>query len=78
MSMFRKILAGVSYACIAGAPVLAASGVGLPVSIVLGGVGAVAGGVLHFMDSPKDAKAAAELGTTVQGAIAAVKAAQGK
>lgn len=74
MNKFRKVLGAISYACLAGTPILAATGVGTAVSIALGAVGVAAGAVLHFMDNPRDAKAAAEVGTTVKGAIQAVKA----
>jgi hypothetical protein len=76
MKWFRRVLATVSYVAVAGAPILAATGVGAPVAVALGAVGLAAGGALHFMDSPKSAADAAKLGTTVKGAIDAVKAIQ--
>jgi len=76
MSRFRRILGAVAYACLAGGPLLASTGVGIPIAAAIGAVGVAAGATLHFMSNPKDAKAAAELGTTVKGAIAAVKAAR--
>lgn len=76
MSRFRKILGAIAYACLAGGPLLAATGVGIPIAAAIGAVGVAAGATLHYMDNPKDAKAAAELGTTVKGAIEAVKAAK--
>ena len=74
MSIFRKILGAISYIAIGGGPLLAATGVGIPIAAAIGAVGLAAGATLHLMDNPRDAKAAAELGTTVKGAIEAVKA----
>jgi hypothetical protein len=76
VSTFRRILGVISYVAIGGGPVLSSTGVGLPVAGAIGALGLLAGAVLHFMDNPKDAKAAEELGTTVKGAIEAVKAAK--
>ncbi len=76
MSIFRKILGALAYIAIPGSTLLASTGVGLPVAAALGAVGLAAGATLHFMDNPKDSKAAADLGTTVKGAIEAVKAAK--
>lgn len=76
MKRLRRILGTVAYACLAGGPILAATGVGIPLAAVIGGVGVVAGATLHYMDNPRDAKAAAELGTTVKGAIDTVRAVQ--
>lgn len=76
MSWFRKILGVVAYIAIPGSTLLASTGVGLPAAAALGAVGLAAGATLHFMDNPKDAKAAADMGTTIKGAIDAVKAAK--
>ena len=53
MSWFKKILTTVSYIAVAGSPILAATGVGIPVSAILGAVGGASGAWLHFLDSPK-------------------------
>ena len=53
MSWFKKILTTVSYIAVAGSPILAATGVGIPVSAILGAVGVASGAWLHFLDSPK-------------------------
>jgi len=76
MSIFRKVMGVIAYIAIPGSTLLASTGVGLPVAAALGAVGLAAGATLHFMDNPKDAAAAAELGTTVKGAIEAVRAAK--
>ena len=76
MSTARRVLGAVAYIAIPGSTLLASTGVGLPTAAVLGALGLVAGAVLHFMDNPNDAKAAADLGTSVKGAIEAVKVAR--
>jgi hypothetical protein len=80
MSRFKKTIASICYVVVGGAPaaaaILVATGVGAPIAAALGALTATAAATLHFMDNPKDAKAAAELGTTVKGAIEAVKAAR--
>lgn len=76
MSKLRKVLTAVAYVCTGGAPILAATGVGAPVAAALAALGLAAGAVLHFTDNPKDAKAAADVGTSIKDAIAAVKAAK--
>lgn len=53
MSMLRRILTTISYVCVGGSPLLAATGVGAPVAVVLGAAGLAAGAWLHFLDSPK-------------------------
>ncbi len=76
MNNLRKFLAAVSMISVTGAPLLAASGVGILAAAALGAAGGVAGAVLLFIDSPKSASDAAKLGTTVKGAIETVKVAQ--
>lgn len=76
MSLFRKILTTVSYICVAGGPVLAATGVGLPFGAVLGAVGVASGAWLHFLDSPKtpaDVLDAAKASVAVAKAVADAK-----
>ena len=75
MSWFKKILTTVSYIAVAGSPILAATGVGIPVSAILGAVGVASGAWLHFLDSPKTpadvleaAKASAAVAKAVQDA----------
>lgn len=75
MNLFRKILTVVSYICVAGSPVLASTGVGIPVASILGAVGVASGAWLHFLDSPKTpadvleaAKASVALAKAVQAA----------
>lgn len=53
MSWFKKILTTISYVCVAGGPVLAATGVGLPVGAIIGAVGVASGAWLHLLDSPR-------------------------
>ena len=53
MNWFRKVLTVVSYVAVAGSPILASTGIGLPFSAVLGAVGVASGAWLHFLDSPK-------------------------
>ena len=53
MSWFKKILTTVSYIAVAGSPILAATGIGLPFSAVLGAASVASGAWLHFLDSPK-------------------------
>lgn len=75
MNRFRKILSAISYVCIGGGPVLAATGVGLPIAAAIGGVGVLAGGILHFLDSPtKSSQEIMELGRQAKAAADAVKA----
>lgn len=77
MSKLRRILSGVAYVGIAGGPVLASTGVGLPWGIALGAVGALAGGILHFMDSPtKSSQELLELGKQAKAVRDAVEAAK--
>ena len=77
MNWFRKILGAISYICVAAGPVVAATGVGLPVGAIIGAVGVAAGATLHFMNNPLDSAAAAEAGVTVKQAIDSVRAAKG-
>ncbi len=53
MGWLKKILTVISYIGVAGAPVVASTGVGLPVGAILGAVGVASGAWLHFLDSPK-------------------------
>lgn len=53
MNRFRKILSVIGYIGVGGAPLLAATGVGAPAAVALGGLGLAAGAILHFLDSPK-------------------------
>ncbi len=52
MSIFKKVLTVLAYVGTGGAPIIAATGVGLPVAGVLGAVGLAAGAWLHWSDSP--------------------------
>jgi hypothetical protein len=77
-AFFRRALTVVSYACVAGGPVLAATGVGLPVAGILGAVGVASGAWLHFLDSPMtppDVMAAAKASVAVAKAVEAAKSA---
>jgi hypothetical protein len=78
MSLLRKVLGVVAYIAIPGSTILASTGVGVPAAAALAALGLAAGTTLHFMDNPKDAKAAADAGTSIKDAIAAVKAAKPK
>lgn len=53
MNWFRKILTGISYATAAASPIVAASGVGMPIAIGLGALSGLSATWLHFLDSPK-------------------------
>lgn len=53
MNRLRKILTIISYVGIAGSPVLASTGVGIPAAALLGALGVASGAWLHFLDSPK-------------------------
>lgn len=77
MSWFRRILGAISYICVAAGPVVAATGVGMPVGAIIGAVGVAAGATLHFMNNPMDTAAAAEAGVTVKEAIDRVRAVKG-
>lgn len=67
MNVFRTVLTVLSYASVAGAPLLALTGFGVPGAIVLGGVSGLAGVWLHFLDSPRKAPdVAAAVGQTAQ------------
>jgi hypothetical protein len=77
MNWFRKILGAISYIAVAAGPIIAATGVGMPIGAVIGAVGLAAGATLHFMNNPLDSKAAAEAGVTVKQAIDAVRATKG-
>lgn len=73
MSIFKKILTVISYVAVAGGPVLAATGVGVPIGAVLGALGVASGAWLHFLDSPSTpqniidaAKASVALAKSVQ------------
>lgn len=75
MNWFRKILTTISYVAVAGSPILAATGVGIPISAGLGALGVASGAWLHFLDSPKTptdvieaAKASVALAKAVQDA----------
>lgn len=75
MNTFRKILTAVSYVGLAGSPLVASLGVGVPVAAVMGAAGLAAGAWLHFLDSPKTpadvleaAKASVALAKAVQAA----------
>lgn len=75
MNRLRKALAVISYIGIGGGPLLASTGVGLPVAAIIGAAGLAAGAWLHFMDSPKTpadvleaAKASVALAKAVQAA----------
>ena len=77
MNIFKRILTVISYIAVAGSPVLASTGVGLPVSAVLGAVGVAAGAWLHFLDSPKtpaDVLEAAKASVAVAKAVQDAKA----
>jgi len=78
MSLFRKILGGISYVCLAGGPVLASTGVGLPIGVGIGAVGIAAGAVLHFMDSPRTPADVLATAKVLVAQAAAVKQAAGK
>jgi hypothetical protein len=77
MNWFRKILGTISYIAVAAGPIVAATGVGMPIAALIGAVGVAAGATLHFMNNPLDTKAAAEAGVTVKEAIDAVRATKG-
>lgn len=75
MNLFRKVLTVISYIATGGGPILAASGVGLPVAGVLSAAGLAAAAWLHWLDSPRTpadvleaAKASVELAKAVQAA----------
>jgi hypothetical protein len=53
MNLLKKILTVVAYVGTGSAPIVAATGVGLPVAGVLGAVGLASGAWLHWMDSPR-------------------------
>lgn len=53
MSWFKTVLTVLSYASAIGSPIVSATGVGLPVGIALGAVGAGAAVWLHWLDSPR-------------------------
>lgn len=73
MNWFKKIMNVISYVCVAGAPVIAATGVGLPIAGVLGAVGVASGAWLHFADSPKTP---ADVLEAAKASIAVAKAVQ--
>jgi hypothetical protein len=78
MKKLRRALAAVAYVAIPGSTILAATGVGVMGAAALAGVGLLAGGVLHFLNSPKRPRDAQELADQAASAIDAVKAARGK
>lgn len=76
MNWLKKALTVVSYICVAGSPVLASTGVGIPVAGILGAVGVASGAWLHFLDSPKtpaDVLAAAKDTVALAQAVQAAK-----
>ncbi len=76
MSWFKRVLTVISYVGIAGSPVLASTGVGLPIGAALGAVGVAAGAWLHFLDSPRtpaDVLAAAQQTVAAAKAVEAAK-----
>ena len=73
MSIWKKILTIVSYVCVAGGPVLAATGVGMPIGAVLGAVGVASGAWLHFLDAPGSAPPVAATVDIAKAVEAAVK-----
>ena len=76
MNWFKKILTGISYVCVAGGPVLAATGVGMPIGAALGAIGVASGAWLHFLNSPMtppDVIAAAQASVAVAKAVEAAK-----
>lgn len=79
MNFLRKALAAISYVGIGGGPLVAASGVGFPVAAIMSAAGLLAGGVLHFMDSPsKSTQELIELGKQAKALKDAVDAAKAK
>ena len=53
MSLFKTVLTVLSYASAIGGPIVGATGVGMPLAIGLGAVGAGAAVWLHWLDSPR-------------------------
>jgi hypothetical protein len=53
MNILKTVLTVLSYSSAIGGPIVAATGVGMPVGVLLGGVGAAAAVWLHFLDSPR-------------------------
>ena len=49
MSLFKRVLTVISYVAVVGAPVLAATGVGMPIAAASGAVGVASGAWLHFL-----------------------------
>lgn len=75
MSLFKKILTVISYVSVAGGPILAATGVGVPIGAALGAVGVASGAWLHFLDSPRSSSDVAAAAAATINATKTVEAA---
>lgn len=73
MSWLKRILTVVSYVAVAGGPVLAATGVGVPIGAALGAIGVASGAWLHFLDAPGSAPPVAETVDVAKAVASAVK-----
>ena len=76
MNWLRKALTVISYVAVAGSPILASTGVGLPISAALGALGVASGAWLHFLDSPRtpaDVLAAAQASVALAKTVEAAK-----
>ncbi len=53
MNLLKKILTVASYVAAMGSPIVAATGIGLPVAGILAAVAGAGAAWLHFLDSPR-------------------------
>ena len=73
MSWFKRVLTIISYVAVAGGPILAATGVGMPIAAALGAVGVASGAWLHFLDAPGSAPPVAATVDAAKAVVGAVK-----
>ena len=73
MSLFKRILTVISYVAVAGGPILAATGVGMPIAAALGAVGVASGAWLHSHDAPGSTPPVSETVDAAKAVVGAVK-----